>query len=166
MKLSSVSVSMATVALLATGVALWPASAQPTGDKPVVTQPAGDKPAGEKGRPNTPGPRGGDRAGEPPSEWREKFKDEVREHPRIGRALVALHEAKEYLEKAPNEFGGHKKAAIESLDASIKELKEAIKFDEKRDDTWGGGRPARGDRAPGDRPAGDKPPTPPAPAKP
>jgi hypothetical protein len=144
MKLSSVSVSMAAVALLATGVALWPASAQPAGDKPVGGQPAGDK-----GRPGTPGPRGGDRAGEPPSEWREKFKDEAREHPRLGRALITLHEARDYLDKSPNEFGGHKK------------ITEAIKFDEKHDAGKGGGR---GDRNPsGDKPAGDKPPAPPKP---
>jgi hypothetical protein len=148
MKLSSVSVSMAAVAVLAAGVALWPANAQPTGDKPVGGQP----PAGEKGgRPTTPGPRGGDRTGEPPSEWREKYKDEVRQHPRLGRSLVAMHEAKDYLEKATGDFGGHKKASVDALDAAIKEVEQAMKCDEKRDDSKG--RPPRGDQ----KPSGDKP---------
>ncbi len=145
MKVSSVSVSMAAVAILAGGIALWPANAQPTGSKPAGDQP----PAG--GRPATPGPRGGDRGGEPPSEWREKLKDELREHPRLGRALLALHEARDYLDKAPNEFGGHKKSAIESIDNSIKELVQAIKFDEKREPPKD--RPARGEKPSGDKPA-------------
>ena len=158
MKFSSVSFSMAAVAILAGSVALWPANAQPTGDKPVGGQPPAT------GRPNSPGPRGGDRAGEPPSEWREKLKDELREHPRLGRALLALHEAKDYLEKSSSDFGGHKKAAIESIEASIKELHEAIKFDEKHDPSKD--RPMRGPRGDekpaGDKPAGDKPSAPPA----
>jgi hypothetical protein len=137
MKLSSVSVSMVAVAILAGSVALWPASAQPTGqptDKP-ASHPTGEPPA----RPA--GPRG-DRPNRQPSEWQEKLKDEVREHPRLGRALVALHEAKDYLDKATGDLGGHKASSIKACDDAIKELTEAIKFDEKRDDSKG--RPGRG----------------------
>lgn len=151
MKLSSVSVSMAAVALLAGGVALWPANAQPAdGGKPVGGQP----PAGEKG----PGPRGGgERGGQPQSPWREKLKDELREHPSLGRALLSLHDAKDYLETVKGDLGGHKASTIASIDASIKEITEAIKFDEKREGGPGngGGRPNRRPNA--DKPAGDAP---------
>lgn len=139
MKLSSVSVSMGAVAVLAAGVALWPANAQPAD---------GGKPAGEKGA----GPRGGDRGGQPASPWREKLKDELREHPALGRALLSLHDAKDYLETVKGDLGGHKVSTIASIDASIKEITEAIKFDEKRE-----GGPGNGGGRPNRRPNGDKP---------
>jgi hypothetical protein len=145
MKLSSVSVSMAAVAVLAAGVALWPANAQPAdGGKPA----GGPSPAGEKGA----GPRGGYRGGQPVSPWREKLKDELREHPSLGRALLSLHDAKDYLETVKGDLGGHKVSTIASIDASIKEITEAIKFDEKRE-----GGPGNGGGRPNRRPNGDKP---------
>ncbi len=158
MKFSSVSVSMAAVALLAGGVALWPANAQPTGDKPAG---GGQPPAG--GRPNGGGgQRGG---GRPQSPWAEKFRDELREHPSLGRALVSLHDAKDYLDTVKGDLGGHKKATMDSIDASIKEITEAIKFDEKappRDRPGRGGGDAPGDKPAGDKPATTTPPAPPA----
>ena len=164
MKFSNVSVSMAAVAVLAAGVALWPANAQPTGDKPA----GGPPPAGDKGT----GPRSGDRGEKgdrpPQSAWREKLKDELREHPSLGRALLSLHEAKDYLETVKSDLGGHKASTIVSIDNSIKELVEAIKFDEKREGgpANGGGRPSRrpNNEKPGDAPVPSKPGDSPAPA--
>lgn len=149
MKITPVSVSMVAVALLAGGIALLPAGAQPSG------QPSSDRPNAQPpvpGRANPPTNRG-ERRG---SEGREKFRDEIREHPRLGQALAALHDAKDYLEKAPNDFGGHKKAAIDSIDASMKELKEALKFDPKRESGPEGDNPGNPNR-PNRRPGGDRP---------
>jgi len=78
-----------------------------------------------------------------PTGMREKMRQELREHPRIARAIVELHETKWYLEHAAHDFGGHRVEAIKSIDESIKQLKEALKFDEKHED--------KGDK-PGDRP--------------
>lgn len=86
------------------------------------------------------------------SKWREQFREELREHPRIARSLVALHETKEHLEKAGHDFGGHKAAAIKAIDEAIKQLKEAIKFDAKQE---GAERPA-GERPPGGGGGGGK----------
>ncbi len=69
---------------------------------------------------------------EPAPEWREKFQVELRDHPRLARSIIALHETKDYLEKNPNTFGGHKAAAIASCDAAILELKNALQFDAKQ----------------------------------
>jgi hypothetical protein len=67
------------------------------------------------------------------------------------------------MDKAPNDFGGHKAAAIKACDDAIKEITEAMKFDPKR----GEGKP--GERKPEAKPADAKPAeptpaTPPAPA--
>jgi hypothetical protein len=159
MRLSKMTVAAATVAILAGGVTFWTASAQPAGDPPKPTQPGG--PAGRPGRGERPGPGAGERG--PRSEWQEKYKDELRDHPRMARALVSLHDAKDYMDKAPNDFGGHKAAAIKACDDAIKEITEAMKFDPKR----GEGKP--GERKPEAKPADAKPAeptpaTPPAPA--
>jgi hypothetical protein len=132
------------VAIPVLGAALPTAIGQPAagGQPPAATQP--------------PPPREGGPEGEG-SKWRQEYRQELREHPRLARALVALHEAKEYLEKAPNEFGGHKASAIKSIDESIKELKEAIKFDPKQEPPkrgeGGEGRPPRGPKG-GNAPKG------------
>ncbi len=65
--------------------------------------------------------------------WREEFKQELKEHPRIARSLVELHVTKEHLKNAPHDFGGHRVAAIAAIDEAIKQLKEAIKFDAQQD---------------------------------
>jgi hypothetical protein len=112
--------------------------------------PAGEKPAGAPGKgPGGPGGPGGAGGGErgPRSKWAEQYKEELREHPRMARSLIALHETKEHLENAGHDFGGHKVAAIKAIDEAIKELKEAIKFDAKQEEKKGEGegrRPGRG----------------------
>lgn len=134
------------------GMAFWPAFAQPAdgGDKP---KPPAAQPGGE-GRPAR-GPGGGGGGGGQGggrSEWAEKYKDEVREHPRLGRALVALSEAKDYMEKANIDFGGTKAATIKSIDDSIKQIKDTIKHDPKREPGKGGqGGQGEGQRGRGGR---------------
>ncbi len=155
MRLSRMTTAAAAVAILACGVTFWTASAQPAGGD---GKPGGPPPAGEgRGRPNRgggDGPGAGERG--PRSEWAEKLKDELKDHPRMARSLVALHEAKDYMEKAPNDFGGHKASAIKAIDDAIKEITEAMKFDAKRGDKKDdkGGKP-------GDKPGDGKPATPP-----
>ena len=138
MKISSLSVSMAAVALLTGGVALWPANAQ---------QPAGDKPSTPPaGSPEKPARQHGPREGGGGDDWQTKLGVDIREHPSIGRALGSLHQAKAYLEKSDSDLGGHKASSIKAVDDAIKELSEAIKFDPKHapgpDDR--GGRGPRG----------------------
>ena len=69
--------------------------------------------------------------------WREEFKTELKEHPRLAHSLVELHVTKEHLKNAPHDFGGHKAAAIAAIDEAIKQLKEAIKFDVKQEEKKG-----------------------------
>ncbi len=40
-------------------------------------------------------------------------KSEMNEHPRIRKAVHEMEDALEYMEKAPHDFGGHKKEAME-----------------------------------------------------
>lgn len=137
MKRSTSTLAAAAIAIPVLAFALIPAVAQPAGTPPTPTNPAPPGPRGEG--PNR-GPRG-DGEGSP---WREKFRTELREHPRLGRALVALHEAKEYLEKSPSDFGGTKVATLKSIDESIKQVTETIKHDEKRSGPKGDGPEGKG----------------------
>ncbi len=50
-------------------------------------------------------------------------------HPHIHRAITELKEARKELEKADNDFGGHRKEAIEAVDVAIRHLERALKFD-------------------------------------
>ena len=43
-------------------------------------------------------------------------------HPKIHAALADLKDARDYLKAADTDFGGHKKAAIESVNAAIDQL--------------------------------------------
>lgn len=131
----------AAIALPTVGSVLLPAYAQPGSGNPPRE---GGRP---EGRPNRegggPSQRGGQR-----SEWAEKYREEMRDHPRMGRAIVALHEVKDYMERATIDFGGNKAKTITAIDESLKQLKEAIKHDPKRErreggeDGPGGERPA------------------------
>jgi hypothetical protein len=49
-------------------------------------------------------------------------------YPRIRKAIAEMKDAREFMREAPNVFGGHKKRAIDALDAAIKELQEALDF--------------------------------------
>ena len=53
---------------------------------------------------------------------------EAAAHPRIVRAIQNLEDAIAYLEAAPNNFGGHKAAAIQASRAAIAELRASLAF--------------------------------------
>jgi hypothetical protein len=50
-------------------------------------------------------------------------------HPELRKAMRKLRGAKEDLQKATHDYGGHRVKAIEAIDAALAELKEAIAFD-------------------------------------
>jgi len=50
-------------------------------------------------------------------------------HPQIRRAIRSLEEAKDYMQHAAHDFGGHREAALHECDEAIKQLREALKFD-------------------------------------
>ena len=97
---------------------------------PALAQPPSRPAAGQPGQPGAdrPGRQGG---GRPQSEWVEKYRDSARDHPRLTRSLINLHDTKDYLQKAGHEFGGHKAAAIKDIDAAILELEAAMKAEPK-----------------------------------
>ena len=53
-------------------------------------------------------------------------------HP-IHRAIKELQEVKTYLEKAPHDFGGHRKEALEDCEKAVKQLQKALEFDREHD---------------------------------
>ena len=59
-------------------------------------------------------------------------RDEKRErHPQMIKALHALENAKQHLEKGAHDFGGHRAKALEHVEAAIHEVHEALEFDKK-----------------------------------
>jgi hypothetical protein len=56
----------------------------------------------------------------------QNVRNEMGEHPRIARAVRALEDAVQYLERAPHDFGGHKARAIADSRKAIEQLREAI----------------------------------------
>jgi|HubBroStandDraft_6_1064221.scaffolds.fasta_scaffold23371_2 hypothetical protein len=51
-------------------------------------------------------------------------------HPEIHAAMDKLRAAREILvQKAANDFGGHKKAAVESIDKALEHLNQALNYD-------------------------------------
>ncbi|MBT9548787.1 MAG: hypothetical protein IV090_25565 [Candidatus Sericytochromatia bacterium] len=60
------------------------------------------------------------------AEKQEVAKGERAKHPRLDKALKDLNETIAYLEKAPDNFGGHKKMAIDSCKQAKDHLKMAL----------------------------------------
>lgn len=58
---------------------------------------------------------------------------EAKKHPRIEKAIDAMKDAIEYMDKAPDDFGGHKAAAIADTKAAIKSLHEALGYRYEQD---------------------------------
>ena len=58
---------------------------------------------------------------------------EAAAHPRIVRAIENLEDAIAYLQAAPNDFGGHKGAAIQASRAAIAELRASLAFRARQD---------------------------------
>ena len=49
-------------------------------------------------------------------------------HPRIAKAIAALKDARDYMQAAPHDFGGHKADAIRATDDAIKQLNFALAY--------------------------------------
>ncbi len=54
-------------------------------------------------------------------------------HPRIAAAIRALEDAREYMERAPHDFGGNKAAAMRSSSDAIRDLRRALAFRGRED---------------------------------
>ena len=54
-------------------------------------------------------------------------------HPRIVKAIIALKEARAYMEAAPHDFGGHKAEAIRASDEAIRQLNLALAYRARQD---------------------------------
>jgi hypothetical protein len=54
-------------------------------------------------------------------------------HPNITAAQKALENAKDHLQKAPHDFGGHRTKAVEAINLAQDELKQALKWDEEHE---------------------------------
>jgi hypothetical protein len=50
-------------------------------------------------------------------------------HPEIRNALEALRRAKEHMEHAAHDFGGHRVEALRATDEAIRQLELCLKFD-------------------------------------
>ena len=55
----------------------------------------------------------------------------VADQPMMHRALENLHQARNNLENATSDKGGHRVAAIRDIDAAIHEVEEGIRFDRR-----------------------------------
>jgi hypothetical protein len=49
------------------------------------------------------------------------------EHPEMQAALQSLQDARKHLEKAGHDFGGHRQAALNHVDAAIEEMHAAFR---------------------------------------
>jgi hypothetical protein len=56
------------------------------------------------------------------------------DQPHMQAALEALQQAKHHLEEAKHDKGGHRVAAIKSIDAAIHHVKEGMEAGEKHED--------------------------------
>ena len=58
----------------------------------------------------------------------QNIRTEAEAHPRIAQAIRDLEDAVAYMEGAPNNFGGHKAAAINASRAAVQELRASLAF--------------------------------------
>jgi hypothetical protein len=58
-------------------------------------------------------------------------KARVEAHPRIHSAIRELQAAKEELQKAPHDFGGHRADAVQAVDRALEQLRLALQYDKK-----------------------------------
>jgi len=54
-------------------------------------------------------------------------------HPRLAKAIAALRDARDYLEHAPHDFGGHKADATRATDDAIRQLNLALEYRGRED---------------------------------
>ena len=52
-------------------------------------------------------------------------------HPEIRRAIAALERAKDYMQHAAHDFGGHRAEALEDCERAIRQLQLALQFDKR-----------------------------------
>jgi hypothetical protein len=50
-------------------------------------------------------------------------------HPEIREAIESLRRAKDHLEHAAHDFGGHRVEAIKAIDESLRQLQDCLKYD-------------------------------------
>jgi hypothetical protein len=50
-------------------------------------------------------------------------------HPEIRAAINSLRRAKEHLEHAAHDFGGHRVEAVRACDVALEQLQQALKYD-------------------------------------
>jgi hypothetical protein len=50
-------------------------------------------------------------------------------HPEIREAIASLRRAKEHLQHAAHDFGGHRVEAIKAIDESLHQLQDCLKYD-------------------------------------
>jgi hypothetical protein len=50
-------------------------------------------------------------------------------HPEIREAIASLRRAKQHLEHAAHDFGGHRVEAIKATDEALRQLQDCLKFD-------------------------------------
>jgi hypothetical protein len=63
----------------------------------------------------------------------QNIRTEAESHPRIAQAIHDLEDAIAYMEGAPNNFGGHKGAAIAASRAALQELRASLAFRAEQD---------------------------------
>jgi hypothetical protein len=63
----------------------------------------------------------------------QNIRTEAEAHPRIAQAIRDLEDAIAYMEAAPNDFGGHKGAAINASRAAVNELRASLAFRAQQD---------------------------------
>ena len=63
----------------------------------------------------------------------QNMRSEAEAHPRIVQAIRDLEDAIAYMEAAPNDFGGHKGAAINASRAAVNELRASLAFRAQQD---------------------------------
>jgi hypothetical protein len=61
----------------------------------------------------------------------EKAEKGTERHPHIRAAIRELRDAKQELEHASHDFGGHRVKAMEASDVAIKQLELALQFDKR-----------------------------------
>lgn len=57
--------------------------------------------------------------------------DAQERHPEIRRAIAALERARDYMQHAAHDFGGHRAEALEDCDRAIRQLRLALQFDKR-----------------------------------
>jgi hypothetical protein len=59
--------------------------------------------------------------------------NETAMHPRLVKAVAALRDARDYLQQAPHDFGGHRAEAIRATDDAIRQLNMALAYRGRED---------------------------------